>query len=313
MPFGVAQGSCLGPLLFSLYMLPLGSVIREHNIDFHSYADDTQLYIAIEPNHSTTISAVSSCLSAITKWMNSNFLKLNEEKTEVLLIGPPDKRRALHHHLGELKKHTKDTVTSLGVIFDPDLSFCPHIKKIIKSAYFHIRNISKVCDCVSKQDAEKLVHAFVTSRVDYCNALFTGLPKKVLEKLQHIQNSAARLLTKTRKREHITPVLAALHWLPIPYRIDFKVLLTVFKALNGLAPPYISDMLSFYTPTRPLRSIDSKLLKIPPFPPKKIGEAAFELYAPKKWNSLPLHIRTAPSVDTFKKRLKTHLFSLAFC
>ncbi|KAL2096189.1 hypothetical protein ACEWY4_008337 [Coilia grayii] len=194
-------------------MLPLGNIIKKHNIDFHSYADDTQLYISVEPNKTTALQSLTSCLSAVTHWMSNNFLKLNESKTELLLIGPKDKREALLPSLGNLNQYVREQVTSLGVILDSDLSLKPHINKVTKTAYFHLRNIAKVRPFLTKPDAEKLVHAFITSRLDYCNALFTGLPKKSIEKLQLIQNSAARLLTKTRKMEHITPVLAELHWL----------------------------------------------------------------------------------------------------
>ena len=128
--------------------------------------------------------------------------------------------------------------------------------------------------------------------------------KNIIEKLQLIQNSAARLLTKTRKMEHITPVLAELHWLPVSYRIHFKVLLLVFKAVNGLAPCYITDALSSYTPARALRSADAGLLRIPDAPSKRIGESAFSYYAPKRWNALPQHIREAESIDIFKRQQK---------
>ncbi|KAL2088141.1 hypothetical protein ACEWY4_016969 [Coilia grayii] len=290
---------------------------HKHNIDFHSYADDTQLYISVEPNKTTALQSLTSCLSAVTHWMSNNcicyskvlpnnFLKLNESKTELLLIGPKDKREALLPSLGNLNQYVREQVTSLGVILDSDLSLKPHINKVTKTAYFHLRNIAKVRPFLTKKDAEKLVHAFITSRLDYCNALFTGLPKKSIEKLQLIQNSAARLLTKTRKMEHITPVLAELHWLPVSYRIDFKVLLLVFKAVNGLAPCYIADALSSYTPARALRSADAGLLRIPNAPPKRIGESAFSYYA------LPQHIREAESVDIFKRQLKTYLFNQAY-
>ena len=105
-----------------------------------------------------------------------------------------------------------------------------------------------------------LNYAFVTSRLDYCNALYVGMDQASIKRLQLVQNAAARLLTGHKKRDHITPILASLHWLPIRFRIDFKILLFVFKALNGLAPAYIAELLQCYTPARALRSADQLLL-----------------------------------------------------
>ena len=114
-------------------------------------------------------------------------------------------------------------------------------------------------------------------------------------------------------REHITPVLASLHWLPVVFRIDFKILLLVYKALNGMAPLYLSDCLDNYVPGRPLRSASQDLLEVPTMTYKKYGKAAFCYYGPTVWNKLPVYLRQAPSVDSFKTQLKTHFFNLAFC
>ncbi len=122
---------------------------------------------------------------------------------------------------------TKNQVRNLGVILETDLSFSNHVKTVTKSAYYHLKNIARIRSFVSSQDLEKRVHAFITSRVDYCNGLLTGLPKKTIRQLQLIQNAAARILTRTRTSEHITPVLRSLHWLPVTFRIDFKVLLLI--------------------------------------------------------------------------------------
>ncbi len=173
------------------------------------------------------------------------------------------------------------------------------------------KNIARIRCFVSSHDLEKLVHAFITSRVDYCNGLLTGLPKKTIRQLQLIQNAAARILTRTRKYEHITPVLRSLHWLPVTFRIDFKVLLLVYKSLNGLGPKYMSDMLTEYKPNRPLRSLGSSQLEIPRVHTKQ-GESAFSYYAARSWNQLPEEIRCAKTLATFKSSLKTHLFSCAF-
>ncbi len=117
--------------------------------------------------------------------------------------------------------------------------------------------ISKLRPMLSTSNAEILIHAFMTSRLDYCNALLGGCSARLINKLQLVQNAAARVLTRTRKYEHISPVLSTLHWLPIKHRIDFKILLMTYKALNGLAPQYLSELLSHYSPSRPLRSQNS--------------------------------------------------------
>ncbi len=129
--------------------------------------------------------------------------------------------------------------------------------------------------------------------------------------LQLIQNAAARILTRIRQSEHITPVLRSLHWLPVTFRIDFKVLLLVYKPLNGLGPKYIADMLTGYKPNRPLRSVGSSQLEIPRVHTKQ-GESAFSYFAARSWNQLPEEIRCAKTLATFKSRLRTPLFSCAF-
>lgn len=146
------------------------------------------------------------------------------------------------------------------------------------------------------EDPKKLLHAFVFSRLDYCNALITGLAKKYINRLQLIQNAEARVLTKTGMREHITPVLASLHWFPVAFRIDFKVLSLVFKALHGLAPSYKSNILSDYIPSHSLRSSGAALLNITRMNSKKFGEAVFWFQAPMAWNKFPLQIREATAI-----------------
>ncbi len=91
-------------------------------------------------------------------------------------------------------------------------------------------------------DSEKLVHAFMTSRLDYCNALLGGCPASSINKLQIVQNAAARVLTRSRKYDHITPILQSLHWLPIKFGIGYKILLLAYKALNDLAPAYLTSL-----------------------------------------------------------------------
>ncbi len=112
-------------------------------------------------------------------------------------------------------------------------------------------------------DAEKLVHEFMTSILDYCYALLGGCPASSINKLQIVQNAAARVLTRSRKYDHITPILQSLHWLPIKFRISYKILLLTYKTLNGLTPADLTNLLSCYNPTRSLRSQNSGLLVVP--------------------------------------------------
>ena len=152
----------------------------------------------------------------------------------------------------------------------------------------------------------------ISSRLDYCNSLFTCLNKTSIDKLQLVHNAAARLLTRSKKSCHITPILASLHWLPVHYRIHFKVLTFTFRAIHGQAPTYITELIHPYTSSRSLRSADQHLLDPPKTRLKTKGDRSFEATAPRLWNALPLDLRRAPSEASFKKHLKTHFFRQAF-
>ncbi len=159
-------------------------------------------------------------------------------------------------------------------------------------------------------DAEKLVHAFMTARLDYCNVLLGGCP--AINKLQIVQNDAARILTRSRKYEHITPILQSLYWLPIKFRMSYKILLLSYKALNDLAHAYLTNLLPRYNPTRSLRLQNSGLLVVPRIAKSTKGGRTFTYLAPKLWNSLPDTVWGSDTFSLFKSRLKTHLFRQAF-
>lgn len=150
-----------------------------------------------------------------------------------------------------------------------------------------------------------IIHAFISSRIDYCNALFTSLSTSAVDRLQTIQNAAARLLTRSNRRSHITPILKTLHWLPVAVRIQFKILTLTSKALHGQAPAYIADLLHPYTSARSLRTNMQNLLSVPHTRFKTRGDRALEAAAPKLCNALPAPLTSADSPYSFKKQLKT--------
>ena len=139
--------------------------------------------------------------------------------------------------------------------FDECCNMEEHVKKICKTSHYHLRNISKIRKYLTEKTTEILVHAFVSSKLDYCNSLLYGLPKHMISSLQSVQNTASRIVTLTKKLDRITPVLIQQHWLPVHFRI--------LIALNGMSSLYITALLSYRTCSPALRSTDQKLLAVP--------------------------------------------------
>ena len=320
--WGVPQGSCLGPLLFTLYTSKLFEIIKSHLPMIHCYADDSQVYISFSPNDRAeqlaVVRSMEDCIRDIRSWMLNNNLKLNDDKTEFLIIGTPQQLEKLDNisiRVGDSDIHPVPIARNLGSWFDSRLSMTPHITKICASSFYYMYNIRRIRKYLSQQSTETLVHAFITSRLDYCNGLLYGLPDCLLNKLQRVQNACARLIFKEQKFCHVTPLIYELHWLPIRYRIEFKILLITFKILNFLAPSYLSSLISLRLPSKyNLRnSSDNLLLSYPRFKSKAtLGDRSFTCAAPKLWNALPFDIRSANTVSIFKAKLKTHLFRHAF-
>ena len=177
---------------------------------------------------------------------------------------------------------------------------------------YKLRNLRNIRNHFNKSNFETLIHAFITSKLDFCNSLFSGLPKSTLRPLQLVQNYAARLILRRGRYERSDPLLFELHWLPVARRIDFKVLLITYKARNNLTPTYISELFVPVNHPNYLRSANNDNLHYNLTSSARIGDCAFSVYAPRLWNTIPNVIKNANSVAIFKSRLKTHLFNLEF-
>ena len=180
------------------------------------------------------------------------------------------------------------------------------------SSYFHLRKIASIRPYLSDESTAQLVSSLMLSRLDYRNSTLSGLPPSSLNRLQKVQNNAARLVLRKRKSDHVTPLLEKLHWLPVEARIHYKIATLAFRHFENSLPSYLSELLHTYQPSRTLRSSSEKLLKVPQTNLRSAGNRSFHFQAAKIWNSLPTNVRSSPSLSSFKKNLKTHLFKERF-
>ena len=182
----------------------------------------------------------------------------------------------------------------------------------MRACYYQIRCLGKLRPYLTQSAANSIAVSLILSRLDYCNSVLYGLPSCQIKRLQHVQNTAARIVTRSKCRDHVTPLLKKLHWLPVSQRIDHKIMSLTYKCQNNTGPQYLQDVITPYRPTRALRSSTSSRLSIPGYgqntDKKRSGARSFRNSAPKLWNDLPNVIKSAPSFKSFKRGLKTHLF-----
>ena len=186
------------------------------------------------------------------------------------------------------------------------------INYLCKITYLELKRIANIRKFIVIETSKTLVSSFILSRLDYCNSLLAGISKDKLNRLQRVQNSAARLILKVPRSEHITPLLKQLHWLPVHLRIKYKIAMFCFKSINGLCPLYIKDLLKYYVPNRALRSCSADSLVEPQSRLKTYRDRSFSSHAPRVWNALPKHVKEAKTISSFKSQLKTHLFKMYF-
>ena len=318
--FSVPQGSILGPYLYIIYSIELYYLLLGFGVSCHFYADDTQIYIAIS-DIETTLLQINIVLNAVKQWMESKRLKLNMDKTEIIIIGSKMKLKDFEG-ISSLKLFDTDIevskrIKNLGVFIDSSLTLDDQIKSIKKKSIGNLKNISHIRKYIDKETCLKLVHNLVLSNIDFCNSILYGLPNNKLRKLQIIINNSARVISgiSSFSRLRITPICIQLHILPIKARIVFKICLLTFKTLFTGQPAYLRNLLHFYQPAtdivlrhtnEPYRLLETRLCNA------QFESRCFRFCAPKLFNMIPPGIRASDSISSFRKQLKTWIFQQCY-
>ena len=331
----VPQGSCGGPILYTIYALtleevvcgPESEVLSPDNdslilkIDLHGFADDHALKNSFKAGdlevERTCILTLESTAGNVKTWMDQNRLKMNDERTEFIVF-------ASHQLLPKCETKTlcvnavnvewAEVIKYLGAWMDQHMTLRKHICMKSRTAMLNFQRIKLICSLLTQESTHTLVRGLVTSHLDYCNAIFAGLPNCLMNILQKVQNASAKLVTGSKKYDSATSSLYQLHWLPIKARVDFKILTLITKCLSGNAAEYLQNLITPYKSGRPgLWSVSQeRKLWVPRMSRKTFVDRTFSVYGPKTWNNLPEPLRRNMPIKQFKAQLKTYLFTIYF-
>jgi hypothetical protein len=307
-PCGAPQGSVLGPKIFNVNVRSQPIEFQKCMFSSSSFADDSngRKQFALTFQFSVINTDVVNCLHKIISWSHNHFMKINPDKTEILLLCPASLNKEVVIKgviFEEQCIRFSNEVKNVGVWLDKNLTMDKHINQTVSHCYKILKDIGRIRKCLQQTHIERLIHAMISSRIDQNNSLYINISKENMYKLQKLQNAAAKLILGRRKRDSATEALKTLHWLNVDARITFKILLLVFKVLKGQC----SQNIELQYKTFNGRSDDYLLLDTPNFK-TSYGKRIFAYNGSRLWNALPVSVRMEDEVERFKKRVKTILF-----
>lgn len=275
-----------------------------------SYADDTQLTISIGDRHEDTRAKLNNCLTEMATWMSNHCLKLNAEKSEILLLGGANhiwEASWWPHSLG-VAPAPKQCAKNLGVLIDNTLSTRDHVRTLCGKSFATLKLLKRLFPWIPLESRWTVTQALLISRLDYGNALLVGMPDYLFKCLQVVQNAEAKLVCNKDRYSSATECLRQLHWLPMRQRARFKLLGHTHRALHHTGPRILQNKIKFYTPPRCLWSYQQVLAETKRIRKARAGGRTFSYLTVLHWNKLPLELWLIKDYTAFRKKQKTHLF-----
>src|SRR6266496_2261474 len=266
------------------------------------------------------------CVLAVEHWFLLNDLLLNSSKSEVITFGSAFQINKLlaapSYSIASTNISPVTHIKIVGVTLDDKLNFDRYVSATCSACSFQLRALRHIRPLIDESTANAFACISISTRLDYCNSLLSGVSVHNISRLQRIQNIAVRVVCNAPRRHSATDLLKKLHWLPVTYRINYKLVLTTFKALtNTASPSYIRDLINVYEPGRSLRSSSANQLVVPSAKDHNktvLASRAYQNFAPNLWNNLSPYIRslafsnTPPTIDFLKRKLKADLLTAAF-